>query len=155
MSNEYTVFDVAEWFLGKEHMAHKKLQKLCYYAKAWSLVLMPENPFQFAFEAWVHGPVNRNLWNCLKEFGYCDLSTESIPHKTKDIDEETCNFLESVWNTYGEFSGFRLENLTHSEDPWKSARIGFGEFEPSNNIISNKSMIEYYGQLISGDEVGE
>ena len=26
------IFDVANWFLSKEEMTHKKLQKLCYYA---------------------------------------------------------------------------------------------------------------------------
>lgn len=30
-----TVFDVAEWFLSKESMTNKKLQKLCCYAQAW------------------------------------------------------------------------------------------------------------------------
>lgn len=31
--------EVAEWFLRKEPMTHKKLQKLCYYAQAWSCVI--------------------------------------------------------------------------------------------------------------------
>lgn len=30
-----TVFDVAEWFLSKESMTNKNLQKLCYCAQAW------------------------------------------------------------------------------------------------------------------------
>ena len=155
MGNKYTIFDVAKWFLGKESMTHKKLQKLCYYAKAWSLVLTPENPFVFPFEAWVHGPVNRILWDHLKGFGYCDITEENVPFKGKDIDEQTCDFLESVWNTYGEFTGFQLENLTHSEEPWKNARIGLGEFEPSSNVIKNKDMINFYGNLISGESIGE
>lgn len=38
-----TVFDVADWFLGKDSMSPKKLQKLVYYAYAWVLTLMNEN----------------------------------------------------------------------------------------------------------------
>ncbi len=34
------IFDVADWFLSKEAMPHKKLQKLCYYYKAWGLALL-------------------------------------------------------------------------------------------------------------------
>ena len=34
-----TIFDVADWFLSKEAMTPKKLQKLCYYYKAWGLAL--------------------------------------------------------------------------------------------------------------------
>ena len=30
------ITDVANWFLLKEDMSHKKIQKLCYYAEAWS-----------------------------------------------------------------------------------------------------------------------
>ena len=32
---KYSVFEIANWFLLKESMSHKKLQKLCYYAQAW------------------------------------------------------------------------------------------------------------------------
>ena len=123
----YTIFDVAKWFLCKESMTHKKLQKLCYYAKAWSLVLMPESPLQFNFEAWAHGAINRRLWHCLKKFGYCDLTESNIKRKTRNIVGAANDFLESVWNTYGEFSGFQLENLMCSEPPYKTARVGLGE----------------------------
>lgn len=35
----YSILDIANWFLSKEPMTHKKLQKLCYYAQAWGLAL--------------------------------------------------------------------------------------------------------------------
>ena len=38
-----TVFDVSDWFLSKESMTPKKLQKLCYYYKAWGLALYDED----------------------------------------------------------------------------------------------------------------
>ncbi len=30
----YSVYDIANWFLLKQEMTHKKLQKLCYYSQA-------------------------------------------------------------------------------------------------------------------------
>lgn len=34
VSSPNTILDLADWFLAKEHMTNKKLQKLCYYAVA-------------------------------------------------------------------------------------------------------------------------
>ena len=38
--DKVTVFDVAQWFLAKESMTHKKLQKLIYYYYAWGQALL-------------------------------------------------------------------------------------------------------------------
>ena len=35
IKSQPTILDVAAWFLLKEDMTHKKIQKLCYYAEAW------------------------------------------------------------------------------------------------------------------------
>jgi len=36
---QYDINTVANWFLNKYSMSHKKLQKLCYYAEAWHQAL--------------------------------------------------------------------------------------------------------------------
>jgi len=54
-----TVYDLANWFLNKSRMSHKKLQKLCYYAVAWHYTLYDSKlVLDDEFEAWVHGPVS-------------------------------------------------------------------------------------------------
>ena len=35
---KYSVFDIADWFLKKGNMTQKKLQKMCYYAQAWTSI---------------------------------------------------------------------------------------------------------------------
>ena len=40
-----------------------KLQKLLYYLQAWSLGINNERFLNCKFEAWVHGPVCRELYN--------------------------------------------------------------------------------------------
>lgn len=54
---------------GKNDLTMLKLQKLLYYAQAWYLVNKGKNKRLFIgkFEAWVHGPVNREIFNRFKE----------------------------------------------------------------------------------------
>ena len=67
------IFDVANWFLSKEEMTHKKLQKLCYYAYSWFIYIYNDNCnhiknrlFDKIFVAWVHGPINVELYEKYK-----------------------------------------------------------------------------------------
>ena len=39
------VKDVAEFFLTKQSMTNKKIQKLCYYAQAWFYALYNRNKY--------------------------------------------------------------------------------------------------------------
>src|SRR5271154_1529074 len=53
-----TVFDVAAYVLAeKGKMTAMKLQKLVYYAQAWSLVWDEKPLFSSRIEAWANGPV--------------------------------------------------------------------------------------------------
>lgn len=137
------IFDVANWFLSKESMTPKKVQKLCYYYKAWGLALYDEDLLPDAeFQAWVHGPVCPELYQRYKDYGWNDIpqytgSIYSFSHKELEI-------LESVWLTYGDMSANALEAQTHKDDPWKRARIGLGEFQNCERSISNDDMKTYY-----------
>lgn len=157
MSTEiYSVFDVANWFMKKGANIHKKIQKLCYYAQAWSYVFNNAPMIDSGFEAWVHGPVNRPLWDELKKYGYFDIDLDVLSQKAKEItDVNVLNVLEQVWATYGEYSGFELERLSHTELPWLKAREGYGDTEPSTIKIDPMLMKSYYASLLAGDGVGE
>lgn len=60
---------MAEAFLSIESMTHMKLQKLCYYAKAWYLAIYGENIITEPFEAWVSGAVQPLLYHKYKIYG--------------------------------------------------------------------------------------
>lgn len=152
---KYKVFDIANWFLHQESMPQKKLQKLCYYAKAWSLVLLTNVDLDFSFQAWVHGPVNTELWNSFKGYGYIDIEQDALEKDAAEIDEKTEELLNLVWNTYGEFSGFQLEKLTHSEKPWIKAREGLAELTPSSRVIDEGEMKTFYYDMYGGEGIGE
>lgn len=61
-TGKYSIFDVANWFLSKSDMTHKKLQKLCYYAQAWTYALKGYRLEDTDYQAWVHGSVSTVLW---------------------------------------------------------------------------------------------
>lgn len=150
-----TVFDVANWFLNKESMDHKRLQKLCYYSQAWSLALNGKKLIDEEFEAWVHGPVNRALWNSLRDYGYSNINPDALNGRARPLDSSSIQLLEKVWATYKDLNGFQLENLTHRELPWIQARGNLAPYEPSNSIIRKDTMKMYYRSLISAEGVGE
>lgn len=138
------VFDVANWFLHKEAMTPKKIQKLCYYYKAWGLALYDKDLIPDAkFEAWVHGPVCPKLYSKYKSYGWNDVP--QIEQDNSDLfDEKEIDVLESVWLTYGEMSANALEAQTHVEDPWRTTREGFPDSQNCSKVISNNKMKKFY-----------
>ena len=67
MTRDYSILDIANWFLNKQEMDHKKLQKMCYYAMAWGHALL-DQPIAIdgEFQAWVHGPISPVLYEKYK-----------------------------------------------------------------------------------------
>ena len=54
-----------------------KLQKLLYYVQAWSYGINKKPMFDGEFEAWIHGPVNREIYN---RFKYSGAELERLSH---------------------------------------------------------------------------
>ena len=141
---DVTIFDVANWFLSKEAMTPKKLQKLVYYAYAWNYALRKKELFPATYEAWVHGPVCRALWQKYNNYGWNDIEKVAV---APTFDNATTDLLESVWLTYGEKSANELEALTHRDEPWQKAREGVPPMEPCTNKISKEDIQSFYWKL--------
>lgn len=125
------------------------LQKLVYYAQAWSLAIYDRPLFDEEIEAWTHGPVVPSLFQNLKLFGFDAIPS---PDECPGMDGETCDLLRQIIEIYSQHSAKHLEILTHREDPWKDARCGLSPEERSNVIISKESMTRYYRMFL--DENG-
>jgi len=143
------IYDVARYILTKRgRMSTMKLQKLCYYSQAWSLVWDDEPLFNEDFEAWANGPVCRDLYELRKgEFSVCaeQIPSDRLTHKgLKKTQRKNIN---KVLDYYGDKNAQWLSTLTHMEDPWQTARIGVPSGVRSNNIITKESMAIYYGGL--------
>ena len=151
-----SVFSVAYWFVNVESCDSKKLQKLCYYMQAWSYAINDGPFFEGDFEAWVHGPINRELWERIKSIAWKAITVNDFSAADKvDFSEQETRLLQLVWDTYGEFSGFELETLTRNELPWQEQRVGLDVLEAGTNIIRPETMKNYYRNMISCDEIEE
>ena len=145
----YSIFDIANWFLGKEPMNHVKLQKMCYYAVAWGYALL-DRPIcmETEFQAWINGPVSPILYDKYNKTGW--LKHNQDEDFNVEFDEETLELLESVWFTYGDHTANSLIVQTHSDIPWQKARVGLNYNTPSQTPIDPKEMREFYLSVYEG-----
>lgn len=145
-----TIEDLADWFLAKEPMTQKKLQKLCYYAVAWGFALMDRHIVENdEFQAWVHGPVSPTLFAKYHDSGWNEITSDKPAPRFPKVVEE---LLESVWNTYGDKDGTELEALSHTEQPWREARAGLPPTERSTNVILTTTMRNFYKAMYDGGD---
>ena len=144
--------NVADYFLARvdqeegELISNLKLQKLLYYAQGFYLALNGEPLFGEAIEAWTHGPVVPEIYRQYKGHG-----AEAIPRPegfdVAQYNEAIRDFLDEVYSVFGQFSAWKLREMTHDEPPWQEA------FARDRGVISHESMIAYFKtQLVPQQE---
>lgn len=102
------------------------------------------------FQAWVHGPVSRAVYDRFS--GTKDLYS---PITRDDLDGRAITAMSpcsvqtvnEVLESYGKLSGSELEYLSHQELPWQSAREGLSEFERGDKLIDEDLMKSFYAEL--------
>ena len=147
-----SVHAIADYFISKvdreagDDITHLKLQKLVYYAQAWHLAMHGKALFNNKLEAWLHGPVCRDIYERFRRLSWNPIPATATVTNVHALDDETHAFLEEVWETYGQFSATKLEQLTHEEAPWLEARKGVHPGSPSQAMISENTMRKYYGE---------
>lgn len=149
-----SALSVAEYFIDKANndkkpITNKKLQKLVYYAQAWSLVFNNKKLFNEKIEAWVHGPAVKSLYVKYKSFGFSPIQKEADSSLIKAIPIQDKKLLDKIWSVYGSLDAGYLEMLTHNETPWKEAREGLESSENSENEISIKTMKSFYSEKLA------
>lgn len=122
-----TAKQVADYFLSLvddevgDALSNLKLQKLVYYAQGFHLALEGEPLFAETIEAWEHGPVIPALYRGLQQHG-----PEPVPAPLNGVNrteypEHVRELLDEVYSVYGQFSAWKLRNMTHEERPWREA----------------------------------
>lgn len=155
-NDESTTYDkIADYFIGLSNetgglITNLKLQKLVYYAQAWSLALNNKELFNDDFEAWVHGPVLRALYDKYKVLRWTPINKEvNFAAVQGSFSSEVQKLLAEVAETYFELDAYKLERLTHSEEPWIEARGSLADNEVCSNTISKDTMKRYYTNLVA------
>jgi uncharacterized phage-associated protein len=146
-------FDIAEYFIKLANstgsfISNLKLQKLVYYAQAWHLALHDEPLFREDFEAWVHGPVIPSLYKKYEKFGWHPIEQEVEP----DLPTEVREFLDEVSQEYFACDAYELEQMIHIEAPWNQARDGLPADAPSNSVIRQEWIKEYFQKRVEEKE---
>ena len=140
------ILDVAEYILERKGpMSAMKLQKLCYYAKAWYLVWAEKEIFPERIEAWANGPVIPELFKAHQ--GMFLVSPGKLCRKPTALTADQEDALDKVLSFYGDQDPQWLSDLTHMEDPWRNARNGLADGAWSDREITNEAMAEYYESL--------
>lgn len=137
-------------------ITNKKLQKLLYYIKAWGIIYFPEEGIiDDDFEAWIHGPVCKDVYQKYKTFVYSPLKIEyekgissseflnDFKLKNKES-QDKFELIDTVLTKYGVLSSLELELLSHSEEPWIEARGECKPIDNCSNIISEKSIKDFF-----------
>lgn len=131
-------------------MSHLKLQKLLYYCEGYHLAYFDENLIPEEFEAWVHGPVCREVYDNLKGSSvlYTDLGFTGEHNPEAELNNilssDQSQLLIDVLTELSTWTGLELENATHSELPWREARKGLGPADRCENRISKETMKSFY-----------
>lgn len=145
-----TVNQLADYILccfrdKSEEIDHLKLQKLVYYCQAWRLALYGEPLFDGEIQAWIHGPVQPNLYSRFKSFQWRPIILRNLecPQLSRDIKDH----IDEIMQVYADYSGEELESIVHQEAPWANAREGLLPLQSSRKIINEKDMEDFYYKM--------
>ena len=146
-----TINDVAKYFLKLQDektgdmISNMKLQKLVYYAQGFHLAITDSPLFPETLEAWDYGPVCDKLYQEYKEYGAGAIPTPDDNEFYNKFTKNVEDILDMVQTYYGQFSAWKLSELTHKEYPWLRAWN-----KGKNTPISHDDMKSYFkAQLIS------
>lgn len=152
--------DVVDYIIGQfadedGSLSILKLQKLLYYVQAWHLAFGLGPLFAGRFQAWVHGPVNRQVYDRFKDTHslFATVSRESIRQgfDANAMPPKARNHIDEILEAYGPFSGVQLENMTHEETPWLETRGNLKSFERCEDELNEKTMQEFFANLLNED----
>jgi uncharacterized phage-associated protein len=149
----YSADIIADYFRSRtdadvgDLVSNLKLQKLCYYAAGVIAAARRNDAFPlFAdrIEAWQHGPVVPQLYHKFKDHG-----SGGIPPITgadfAEIEPRDRAVLDDVYNYYGQYSAWKLRNMTHEETPWQNA------YERPDTAISTSALRDYFSEEFDED----
>ena len=141
-----TAGDVADYMLASvdedsgDNISNLKLQKLVYYAQGFHLALCDGEPlFDEPIEAWAHGPVVPDLYHQYKIYGAGAIPAPQGIDFSK-FDAVKKELLDEVLRVYGQFSAWKLRDMTHAESTWAEAG--------PNGTISRDAMRDYFKTLV-------
>lgn len=141
-----SALDVAQYLLSLQDedagdtISNLKLQKLLYYSQGYYLAMYGVPLFSEKIRKWQHGPVVREVYQRYKEYGSQAIPAPEDPDFGR-LDDDQKEFVREIYKVFGQFSAWKLRNMTHNEAPWQDASM--------DGVISHHSMREYFADYVS------
>lgn len=144
------IYLIAKYIIAKmEDITLLSLQKLLYYIQGFSMALLNKEMFSDRCEAWVHGPVYREIYDRFSYYSFNAIDSDEFNnYKNIELDCEEMKLIEKVVESFGCYSGKTLEKMTHMSLPWLVARNGLEESEVSNREICNSDIGNYFKEIV-------
>jgi len=120
-----------------DFITNLKLQKLLYYVQGFHLAIYGKPTFKENILAWEHGPVVKEVY-C--KFSPCGSDAIPVPEKGVELTKKEKELIIGVWKIYGQFSAWKLRDMTHNEKPWKETA--------KNAVISHKLLKDFFKTLV-------
>lgn len=138
--------DVANFFVNlfnddpQECMTNLRLNKLLYFAQAWSLARLDKPLFDEEIQAWDYGPVIPEVYKAFRPCGRDRIADQSGDYSQDVFTSDQLQLLLDVLNEYGKYATSGLVSITHETgSPWESVYE-----QGKNNVITKQSMKEYF-----------
>jgi len=123
-------------------ISNLKLQKLLYYSQGVSLALHNKPLFNEPIEAWEYGPVVLEMYQEFKGCRAIDTDNYKMSSKErKSLSFKNKRAIAIAYQEFGQFSAWRLREMTHKELPWLSTE--------KNCIIETDLIKTYFCSLLS------
>lgn len=143
------LYNVALYVINKlEETTPLALQKILYFVEGFSNKILKENLFDDSPEAWVHGPVYREIYDCFSYYKYNNINySEILKDYEFDLTESEKEYLDKMILMFGCYSGKVLREMTHLTKPWIETRNGLEPDETSERIIEKDIMLKYFSEM--------
>ena len=129
--------------MDKEIITNMKVNKLVYFAQAWSLAKFNTKLFDEDIEAWEQGPIIPSVYKAFRPCGSKNIEMTIGEYDESIFTSEQLNFLADIALTYGKYTTSALRNISHQPgSPWAQVYE-----KKKNNIITLESMKKYFFAL--------
>lgn len=126
------------------------LQKILYYIQGIFMVNYGRPLFKEECQAWVHGPVYKEVYDMFKGFKYNPIEDKRFVifrDRFQMLTDEEKEVIDMVLNSFGMYSGKTLEWITHKESPWADAFDGDNVYGYTNEPITKETIREYFNSV--------
>lgn len=122
------------------------LQKALYYIQGFYYAFFGKYLFKEDCEAWVHGPVYREVYKRYSDYRFDPIQSYSS-NEDIDLGSSERAILDSIIKNICCYSGKVLENFTHAETPWLITRGELPNNVPSSSIIEKELIGKYFVEV--------